>query len=202
MSYDDYLSHHGIRGQKWGKRNGPPYPLNPEDHSAKEKKLNSNLKSSSKEKTKVGSKLKTKIKVGFAFGKAAELQNKAKETMDSIKNSVSSVANKVNSMLDSVSRNDSDSSSKKLKMSYAELDYLTDKLNEDVGIFGKDEFFVRPKAEEYAEDFINDKIKNKEVPKMSEEEFNSYKNFITKKIISEYNVKKTLEKMENNFDDD
>lgn len=25
--YSDYLSHHGIIGQKWGKQNGPPYPL-------------------------------------------------------------------------------------------------------------------------------------------------------------------------------
>lgn len=24
---DDYLMHHGIKGQKWGKKNGPPYPL-------------------------------------------------------------------------------------------------------------------------------------------------------------------------------
>lgn len=24
---NSYLSHHGIDGQKWGKRNGPPYPL-------------------------------------------------------------------------------------------------------------------------------------------------------------------------------
>lgn len=23
----DYLMHHGIKGQKWGVRNGPPYPL-------------------------------------------------------------------------------------------------------------------------------------------------------------------------------
>lgn len=36
--YRDYLSHHGILGQKWGKRNGPPYPLGVGDHSASEKK--------------------------------------------------------------------------------------------------------------------------------------------------------------------
>lgn len=28
MSYTTYLAHHGIKGQKWGDRNGPPYPLN------------------------------------------------------------------------------------------------------------------------------------------------------------------------------
>ena len=35
---NDFLAHHGIKGQKWGDRNGPPYPLGPEDHSANEKK--------------------------------------------------------------------------------------------------------------------------------------------------------------------
>ena len=34
----DELTHHGILGQKWGKKQGPPYPLNPSDHSASEKK--------------------------------------------------------------------------------------------------------------------------------------------------------------------
>lgn len=36
--YKNYLEHHGILNQKWGKRNGPPYPLNRESHSSAEKK--------------------------------------------------------------------------------------------------------------------------------------------------------------------
>ena len=32
------LYHHGINGQKWGVRNGPPYPLGEGDHSAREEK--------------------------------------------------------------------------------------------------------------------------------------------------------------------
>lgn len=35
---DESLSHHGIEGQKWGVKNGPPYPLDAGDHSAAEKK--------------------------------------------------------------------------------------------------------------------------------------------------------------------
>ena len=35
---DDELYHHGIKGQKWGKRNGPPYPLDAAAHSPSEKK--------------------------------------------------------------------------------------------------------------------------------------------------------------------
>ena len=33
-----YLAHHGIKGQKWGKRNGPPYPLKGGDYSEAERK--------------------------------------------------------------------------------------------------------------------------------------------------------------------
>lgn len=36
---DEYLAHHGILGQKWGKKNGPPYPLDYRKLSAEEKQL-------------------------------------------------------------------------------------------------------------------------------------------------------------------
>ena len=48
MTYNQYyICHHGILGQKWGKKNGPPYPLDysklsPEErHEAKKKAIES-----------------------------------------------------------------------------------------------------------------------------------------------------------------
>lgn len=38
FSRETDIWHHGILGQKWGKRNGPPYPLAAGKHSAAEKK--------------------------------------------------------------------------------------------------------------------------------------------------------------------
>lgn len=53
----DYLEHHGIEGQKWGRRNGPPYPLDYDDHSISEKKKNpkSKLDNYTKEAQKIES---------------------------------------------------------------------------------------------------------------------------------------------------
>ncbi len=38
QGYRYELYHHGILGQRWGKKNGPPYPLGAGDHSASERK--------------------------------------------------------------------------------------------------------------------------------------------------------------------
>ena len=34
----EYMAHHGILGQKWGTRNGPPYPLGGGDYTQSERK--------------------------------------------------------------------------------------------------------------------------------------------------------------------
>ena len=38
LDYKNFLYHHGILGQRWGKKNGPPYPLGSGDHSVSERK--------------------------------------------------------------------------------------------------------------------------------------------------------------------
>ena len=45
LTDDVYLSHHGIDGQRWGVRNGPPYPLSRSERKAirAEKKRNKNV---------------------------------------------------------------------------------------------------------------------------------------------------------------
>lgn len=45
MTYTDYLKHHGIKKMKWGKTNGPPYPLSNEQRSAEENAANPTSKS-------------------------------------------------------------------------------------------------------------------------------------------------------------
>ena len=58
----DEIYHHGVLGQKWGKKNGPPYPLGASDHSASERKAGwrKSIKDSSgnrKQKIKKGAKI-------------------------------------------------------------------------------------------------------------------------------------------------
>ena len=60
-SMSDELYHHGIKGQQWGKRNGPPYPLDEEDHSKNE--IKENYKSSINDSGENDDKENTKTKL-------------------------------------------------------------------------------------------------------------------------------------------
>lgn len=57
---EHYLMHHGIPGQKWGKRNGPPYPLDEKDYSREERRLaKQDLRSIKRNVKKTGSLFRT-----------------------------------------------------------------------------------------------------------------------------------------------
>ena len=77
----NYLSHHGIDGQKWGQRNGPPYPLSrksPSKRVAKryERRINDNLKKSAEYKS-LADAAKTKRKTSFYMTKSNIHRNTA-----------------------------------------------------------------------------------------------------------------------------
>ena len=55
------LYHHGIFGQRWGKRNGPPYPLSAGAHSASEKKAGWRKSLAEKREAKAAAKRERKI---------------------------------------------------------------------------------------------------------------------------------------------
>ena len=70
----EYLVHHGIKGQKWGKRNGPPYPLDSDISTGKRlKTTSSKRKQYSNEEhsgqTKYGETLTLKRNRGGLLGK-------------------------------------------------------------------------------------------------------------------------------------
>lgn len=78
---DLYLSHHGILGMSWGKKNGPPYPLGAEDHSAAEKKAGwmKSLSSKAKELKSDISKKRAKAKRAKQLKKARAAKAKKEE---------------------------------------------------------------------------------------------------------------------------
>ena len=77
------LYHHGIKGQSWGDKNGPPYPLDYEDHTAEQKKNNPKSTIDGKSSTKTTSS-KTKKSTSNSTNsnknkKIVEKENEAKK---------------------------------------------------------------------------------------------------------------------------
>lgn len=66
VTYSRSLSHHGIKGQEWGKRNGPPYPLDADDHSTSEKKAGWRRSLDKDPKIHLTDKQKKYLKIGAA----------------------------------------------------------------------------------------------------------------------------------------
>lgn len=74
---EDVLEHHGIKGQSWGKRHGPPYPLEGDDkrRSREFAKKNREKKKEEQEKIKIQKRIaKEKIKQERSTKKAQKQQ--------------------------------------------------------------------------------------------------------------------------------
>ena len=73
-----YLSHHGIKGQKWGVMNGPPYPLGASAKSYREKKAEKeqfHLSDRQKAALKIGTAAVAACLAGYALYKTGALDN-------------------------------------------------------------------------------------------------------------------------------
>lgn len=78
----DYVEHHGIIGQKWGDRNGPPYPLSGSEHSAVVKSANKKSSGSGRKLTwRQRRKAKKNLKKARAAAAQKRLDDKEKERL-------------------------------------------------------------------------------------------------------------------------
>lgn len=99
--YREYLSHHGIKGQHWGEKNGPPYPLSQRIHNAvvrgkqkRAEKRRSKILHDPKKLTKHASEF-TKEEIDAAVSKIDSInqaKSRIKQTKRDIKNQAKQAA--------------------------------------------------------------------------------------------------------------
>lgn len=79
IQYRDGLQHHGIKGQKWGDQNGPPYPLGSGQKSSAEKKASGGGSTGQKKTNALLHPIKARKEKKEAKRIAKEEKRKAKE---------------------------------------------------------------------------------------------------------------------------
>lgn len=81
-AWRDELYHHGIEKQRWGVRHGPPYPLDPEDHSPAQRRAAGGLFKKMAERRaekKKKAKQQERVKKMQAAKKKKDKENKKRE---------------------------------------------------------------------------------------------------------------------------
>lgn len=129
------LAHHGILGQRWGKRNGPPYPLNESRKTVAEKTAKKRT-GFSKAATLASAESKRQ-KAAARVEQNQKRLNKAKVKLDSGKMKVNKYLKKENKLM---SRINEDS---------AKYDTLSKEIQEAVKLIRKEGYSVRKETYMY-----------------------------------------------------
>lgn len=130
-TYNDYLQHWGILGMKWGKRNGPPYPLSSSQMNASErrqKKLKDNVSKQEKKNKKVKEMSDEELNSSInRMRKEREYQELSKSSITNGKKFVSALliaggTAAATAMVTNLSRNMSDNALRKISNAFTSKD--------------------------------------------------------------------------------